>query len=93
MVVFPDRVLADTELQARLGWADEPPGYDLDRLTRWVRERAGDVPLVELAEPLRGPAANYRSSDTHLSDEGNVVAGRYVGERLAEHLRVSPRPD
>jgi len=92
-VVFPDRVLADTELQARLGWTDEPPGYDLDRLTRWVRERAGDVPLVDLTEPLRGPASNYRSSDTHLSDEGNVVAGRYVGDRLAEHLRASPSPD
>jgi len=92
-VVFPDRVLADTELQARLGWDGDPAGYDLDRLTRWVRERAGDVPLVELVEPLRGPASNYRGSDTHLSDEGNVVAGRHVGERLADHFGVSPTSD
>ncbi len=60
--------------------------HDLGRLRRWVQEHRGPLPLIDVTETLAGPAAHYRNVDTHLSDEGNRVAGRYVGERLAEWL-------
>ena len=84
VVVFPDRVLADRELRERL--AIDVSDYAFGRLRSWVREVAGATPLVDVTDVLAGPAENYRSSDTHLSDVGNQVAGRHVGERLAEHL-------
>jgi hypothetical protein len=90
VVVFPDRVLADAELRARLRLEADPAAYDLERLRRWVREHSEPPPLVDVTGPLSGPAANYRASDTHLSDVGNRVAGRHVGERLAELLGEPP---
>ena len=93
LVVFPDRILADGELRARLGLDETSDAYDLERLRRWMRENAGPPPVVDVTGPLSGPASHYRNSDTHLSDEGNLVAGRYVGERLAERLGGAHRAD
>jgi hypothetical protein len=86
VVVFPDRILADLELRARLGLpADLEKHYDLGTLRRFVAERAG-VPVVDVTDALRDGSVNYRESDTHLSDPGNTAAGRFVGARLAEIL-------
>jgi hypothetical protein len=84
LVVFPDRVLADAALRARL--APDPDAYDLGRLRRWVSERLGDLAPIDVTPALAGASGVYRASDTHLSDLGNVRAGRFVGERLAERL-------
>lgn len=87
VVVFPDRIVADRELRARLGLPVELESYfDLERLRRFVGERAG-APVIDATEALRDGSVHYRPSDTHLSDTGNVAAGRFVGERLAELLR------
>jgi hypothetical protein len=87
VVVFPDRILADRELRARLGLpADLETWYDLASLRRFVAERAG-APVIDATDALEGGSVNYRESDTHLSDVGNVAAGRFVGGRLAELLR------
>ena len=86
VVVFPDRILADRELRARLGLpADLEALYDLASLRRFVAESAG-APLVDVTDALTDGSVHYRESDTHLSDVGNTVAGRFVGERLAELL-------
>jgi hypothetical protein len=86
VVVFPDRIAVDGELRARLGLPAELEAfYDLGRLRRFVAERAG-VPVIDVTEALRDGSVNYRPSDTHLSDVGNVAAGRYVGARLDELL-------
>jgi lysophospholipase L1-like esterase len=90
VVVFPDRILADREIRERLGLpADLAARYDLGRLRRFVAEHAG-VPVIDATAALTDGAVNYRPSDTHLSDVGNVVAGRAVGERLAELLGPAP---
>jgi|GEM_PF-1569565 len=96
VVVFPDRILADLELRERLGLADLEQRVDVGRLRRFVAEHAAGLPVVDTTEALTDGSVHYRPSDTHLSDEGNVVAGRYVGARLAALLdapsRAAPRP-
>jgi hypothetical protein len=90
VVVVPDRILADGELRERLGLpADLEKYYDLGALRRFVAERAG-APVVDVTDALRGGSVDYRESDTHLSDVGNVAAGRFVGERLAGFLAGRP---
>jgi hypothetical protein len=84
VVIFPDRLLADRELRERLGLSDLDERVDLATLRRFVAEHAAGLPVVDATDALSGGSENYRPSDTHLSDVGNVVAGRYVGERLAE---------
>ena len=89
IVVFPDRIVADREIRARLGLS-----FDLDRrnemarLRAFIAEHAGATPVIDVTETLMDGSVNYRSSDTHLSDVGNEVAGKYVGERLAEVLEA-----
>jgi hypothetical protein len=86
VVVFPDRIAVDRELRARIGLpADLEAYFDLGKLRRFVADRAG-APVVDATEALRDGSVNYRPSDTHLSDVGNVAAGRFVGARLAEVL-------
>jgi hypothetical protein len=83
VVVFPDRILADRELRERLDLADLDARYDTGALRRFVAEHAAGLPVVDATDALAGGSANYRPSDTHLSDVGNQVAGRDVGEHLA----------
>lgn len=80
VVVFPDRVRADPDLRERLGI--DPADYDLERLRSWVRAHTGGVPVIDVT-PALGGAQHYRPGDTHLSDPGNVVAGRFVADSLA----------
>ena len=68
---------------------DQCLAASLGSLRRFVAERAG-VPVIDATDALRGGSAHYRESDTHLSDPGNALAGRFVGERLAQILRARP---
>ncbi len=82
VVVFPERIRVDPDLQRRLplpSWA-----RDLDHLTTWVGRELPGVPVVDLTGALEGESGWYRTKDTHLSDAGNVRAGRAAAERLAE---------
>jgi len=93
LVVFPDRILADHDLQRLLGRDLAAEGYDLERLRRWIQANVHGPPVLDTTEVLRGTSENYRSGDTHLSDLGNVVAGEWVGERLAALLFASGEVD
>lgn len=85
-VVFPDRILVDRDLAREVGLPLE--AADTGRLLREVRELP--LPRIEVAPALAAGAENYRKSDTHLSDLGNVRAGRWVGARLAHLLAAIP---
>ena len=86
LVVFPDRILVDADLRRLLGRDLVAEGYDLQRLRGWIEANVEGPPVLDTAEVLRGGSEHYRSGDTHLSDLGNVVAGEWVGERLATLL-------
>jgi len=86
LVVFPDRILVDSDLRRLLGRDLAAEGYDLERLRRWIEENVQGPAVLDTTDALRGGSEHYRSADTHLSDLGNVVAGRWVGEQLATLL-------
>ncbi len=86
LVVFPDRILVDADLRRLLGRDLVAEGYDLQRLRGWIEANVEGPPVLDTTEVLRGGSEYYRSGDTHLSDLGNVVAGEWVGERLATLL-------
>jgi hypothetical protein len=81
LVVFPERIVADRELQESMD------GVSLDA-SRKNHEFARSLgrPALDAAEVLAGRPGMYRTVDTHLSDLGNVVAGEYVGAALAWRL-------
>jgi hypothetical protein len=81
IVVFPDRVIADSEIQNRLNIG--PDQLDpINSLHALVYQAAPNVPIIEVADTLRGRSGMYRVGDTHLSDLGNKIAGEYVGDKL-----------
>lgn len=82
LVVFPDRLLVDDGLAQALDI--DRSSYATGRLTAWVDDVWPDA--IHVAPALVGGAENYRSHDTHLSDLGNLRAGRWVGQALAERL-------
>ena len=86
LVVFPDRILVDADLRRLLGRDLAAEGYDLQRLRRWIEAEVEGPPVLDTTEVLSGGSEYYRSGDTHLSDLGNLVAGEWVGERLATLL-------
>jgi len=85
LVTFPARVDVDVELRRALAVPSErlEPTRALG-----AAARAAAGPAIDVA-PALGPG-HYRSVDTHLSDLGNVVAGRHVARALADLL---PAPD
>jgi hypothetical protein len=86
LVVFPDRILADTELQTLLGHPDLAASAK-------ARAFATGLPadgVFDVYGVLAGLSGMYRPVDTHLSDLGNVVAGEYVGNALAGALSNTP---
>jgi hypothetical protein len=89
LVVFPDRILADEDLRRLMSRDLAAEGYDLERLRRWIEDNVEGPPVLDATEVLRGGSQRYRKVDTHLSDLGNVVAGEWVGERLATLLFAS----
>ena len=84
LVVFPDRLRVDPPLARALAIDRAGPGVDPDRQLRAVR--AVTLPRIEVEEVLGAGAENFREGDTHLSDLGNLRAGRFVGEALAALL-------
>jgi lysophospholipase L1-like esterase len=86
LVVFPDRILVDADLRRLLGRDLPAEGYDLERLRRWIEDHVHGPAVLDTTEVLSGGSERYRSGDTHLSDLGNLVAGEWVGERLATLL-------
>lgn len=87
VAVFPDRILADSDLRDRLGVADLPERADLGRLRRFVADHAAGLPVVDLTGALTGGSLHYRPSDTHLSDPGNVTAAHHLATALTPLLR------
>jgi len=85
VVVFPDRVLVDPELQGHMGIDDSRLKAPKEIESR-VRTTFFDIPVIEASNELTARVGMYRRSDTHLSDLGNQVAGQYVGQELAERL-------
>ncbi|HEX6792189.1 MAG TPA: hypothetical protein VF247_12830 [Candidatus Krumholzibacteria bacterium] len=90
LVVFPDRVLADAELRARMnvGAPDASIKNHGVAVSAFHADRIFDV-----YELLDGRAGMYREVDTHLSDLGNVAAGEFVGSGLAAYLKQMTAPD
>jgi hypothetical protein len=86
LIVFPDRILVDADLRRLLGRDLAAEGYDLQRLRRWIEANVEGPPVLDTTEVLSGGSEHYRREDTHLSDLGNLVAGEWVGERLATLL-------
>ena len=87
-VVFPDRVVADSELRVRLN-LDAKQLVSLNSLHALVYQAVPSTPIIEVVEALRGYSDVYRVGDTHLSDLGNKVAGEYVGEKLVGLLATT----
>ncbi len=83
LVVFPDRVLADEDLARELGV--DPTELPIERLRGPLAAAWPDA--IDLTQVLRDVPSAYRRDDTHLSDRGNLHAGRAVGRRLAERWR------
>ncbi|HET6349524.1 MAG TPA: hypothetical protein VFH88_10635 [Candidatus Krumholzibacteria bacterium] len=81
VVVFPDRILVDRELQALLGnppLTDTGNKYEFSLRLTW-RE-------IGMRDVLSDRPGLYRPVDTHLSDLGNVVAGETVAGRITWYL-------
>jgi hypothetical protein len=91
LVLFPDRALVDPELRERLdlGADDIAPAQALRKL---IHDGFQAAPIVDASAALDGRTGMYRASDTHLSDRGNVVAGAFVGEALADQLATPAKP-
>jgi hypothetical protein len=88
VIVFPDRVIADSELRLRLKLYAKQMA-PLDSLHSLVYQALPNVPIIDVVDVLRGHPDMYRMGDTHLSDLGNKIAGEYVGEKLARLLRTT----
>ena len=82
VVVFPDRVLVDTELQALM---DIQAPDASSQLHAYATQLQADR-VLDMYGQLAGRSGMYRLVDTHLSDLGNVVAGEFVGNALVEEL-------
>ncbi len=82
LVVFPDRVLVDTELQALLDIQAPDASSQLHAYATQLEANR----VLDIYGQLAGRSGMFRSVDTHLSDLGNVTAGEFVGNALAEYL-------
>ena len=84
VVLFPDRILVDRELQSLMPQTSLEPAE-----WKWyVIQHVAYSHEKDLRDALSGRSGLYRTVDTHLSDLGNVVAGEAVGEWLALHLAI-----
>jgi len=85
VIVFPDRVLADVEVQKLLGSPDLAASAQAHALALQLKASR----VIDVYGMLVGKSGMYRDVDTHLSDAGNIVAGEYVGTALAEDLATA----
>lgn len=89
LVVFPDRILADSALRRRIGIA--PAAEDLDRLRRFAATHLPRDAWIDLTPALGGDSGLYEPVDTHLSDDGNRRAGSTVARALFADAAVRKR--
>ncbi len=82
VVVFPDRILVDAELAGAMGVSTSVVARSRQESLRAL----APFHPIDLTDALVVDGL-YREMDTHLSDRGNVLAGRYVSERLMDRLR------
>jgi len=82
VVVFPDRLLADKELQTLLA----QPDLHASGLAHSLAAQLEANRVIDVYGALVARSGMYRQVDTHLSDLGNVVAGEFVGNALVEDL-------
>jgi hypothetical protein len=87
IVVFPHRVVADSELRVRLK-LEAKQMIPLDALHSLIYKALPNTPIIDAMDAVRGHSEMYRSGDTHLSDLGNKISGEYVGQKLAGVLRT-----
>jgi len=66
VVVFPDRVIADTELRLQLK-LDPKQTAPLNVLHSLIYQALPDAPIIEVVDALRAHSEMYRIGDTHLS--------------------------
>lgn len=85
VVVFPDRILVDVELQQAMSISNDALAPAAANRAA-VKDEGWASSTIDVGGQLTGHSGMYRNADTHLSDLGNVVAGRYVGEVLALRL-------
>ena len=85
VVLFPDRIMVDKELQERLA-VGEKQFAPFQTLYAFVHQAVPDVPVIEVTTELQGRSGMFRADDTHLSDLGNKIAGSYVGKKLVDLL-------
>ncbi len=85
LVIFPDRVLVDSELRELMSL--EPDDVAAPRrIHSIVSDLDPHLWIVDTSDVLDGRVGMYRRSDTHLSDLGNQVTGRYVANALAKYF-------
>ncbi|MDH4036246.1 MAG: hypothetical protein OEX18_00320 [Candidatus Krumholzibacteria bacterium] len=82
VVLFPNRALVDPDLQGLMEM-DEQRLAPLTANLGFVRGSLPGQMVVDMTPVLAGRQGMYRVYDTHLSDAGNILAGRFVGETLA----------
>jgi hypothetical protein len=75
-------VLVDHELQ---GLMDIEAPDASSQLHAYATQLGADR-VLDVYGQLAGRSGMYRDVDTHLSDLGNVVAGEFVGNALADDL-------
>lgn len=83
-VTFPDRIAVDPALRSAVVQEND---FDDGRLTRALHQGWSGA-LYDVSPALAEGAAMYRWNDTHLSDAGNLAAGRAVGTALARDRDV-----
>lgn len=88
LVLFPDRVSVDQDLRSQLQLGEEQL-VPLRQLSKLVYQAVPGVPVLDVANALRGRTGMYRFGDTHLSDLGNTLVGSYVGKEMVKLLAPS----
>lgn len=86
LAVFPDRVLVDRSLANSLDLELNPDS------SQALLRTLGEIwpGPIDLRPALTAGSENYRASDTHLSDVGNLRAGRRLGQALIRHVVGRP---
>jgi lysophospholipase L1-like esterase len=87
IVLFPYRIAADARLREVFPERDIAESDLPRRMHEHVATALADLPVIDTLPVIASlDTVAYRANDPHLSDAGNVAAGEYVAERLAEIL-------
>jgi lysophospholipase L1-like esterase len=86
IVLFPYRILGDAKLRSVFPRREIADSDLPRRMHEHVAAALADLPVIDTLPVIEALAGAYRANDVHLSDAGNVAAGEYVADRLAEIL-------